>query len=134
MPLDGIETRSLPSTSPILRFLSASSTAPFTSARARSMKRRRFPRLLPFGLARRSTMFMICAPLSPPSAGLVDPHIPFDQPADLPLGISARGHAVDELGVLLVALAVLLRPEADHRQQVLDLAEHPLLDHLAQLL
>ena len=40
----------------------------------------------------------------------------------------------DELGVLLLGRAVLLRAEADHRQQVLDLAEHALLDDLAQLL
>ena len=39
-----------------------------------------------------------------------------------------------ELAVLLLGLAVLLRAEADHRQQVLDLAEHPPLDHLADLL
>ena len=31
-------------------------------------------------------------------------------------------------------VAVLLRAEADHRQQILDLAEHPLLDDLADLL
>src|ERR1700733_2999212 len=101
MPRVGIETFSLPSTSVILRFLSASSTAPLTSARARSMKRRRLPRLLPFGLARRSTIFIVYPILR--SARLVHAHVPLDQPADLPLGIAARHHAIDELGVLLVA-------------------------------
>ena len=48
--------------------------------------------------------------------------------------VAARGHALDELAVLLLGLAVLLRSEADHRQQVLDLAEHAPLDHLADLL
>ena len=61
-------------------------------------------------------------------------HVPLDEPADLPLGIAARDHALDEFAVLLLGLAVLLRAEADHRQQILDLAEHPLLDHLADFL
>src|SRR5271168_5330354 len=115
MPRVGIETFSLPSTSVILRLRNASSTAPLTSARARSMKRRRLPRLLPLGLARRSTMFMISSAFS--STRLVDAHVPLDQPADLPLGIAARHHAIDELGVLLVAVRIFLAAEADDRQQ-----------------
>ena len=41
---------------------------------------------------------------------------------------------VDEFVVLLLGLGVLLGAEGDHRQQVLDLAEHPLFDHFADLL
>src|SRR3546814_7627486 len=43
-------------------------------------------------------------------------------------------HPLDEIGVLLFGLAVLLGPETDYRQQILDLAEHPALDHFADLL
>src|SRR5215468_1710684 len=66
--------------------------------------------------------------------GLLHPHVPFDQAADLALGIAARHHALEELSVLLLGLAVLLGPERDDRQQILDLREHALLDHLADLL
>ena len=58
-------------------------------------------------------------------------HVPLDEPADLTRGVAARHHAIDELVVLLLGVAVLLRAEADHRQQILDLSEHSLLDHLA---
>src|SRR5690606_2839497 len=79
---------------------------------------------------------MACTPgpLAAASPGLVDAHVPVDQPADLPLGIAALDHAADEFCMLLLGGAVLLRAEADHRQEILHLAEHPLLDHLAQLL
>ncbi len=36
--------------------------------------------------------------------------------------------------MLLLGLGILLGPEADDRQQILDRAEHALLDHLADLL
>src|SRR5882757_9457841 len=67
------------------------------------------------------------------STRLFHPHIPFDETTDLPLGVAAAHHALDELPVLLLALAVLLGAERDHRQQVLDLGEHPLFDDLADL-
>src|ERR1700722_3448690 len=69
-----------------------------------------------------------------PSSGLVDSHIPFHQPANLPLGIAARHHTLEKVGVLLLGLGVLLGAETDYRQQVLDLTEHALLDHFADLL
>src|SRR5215469_10386550 len=106
--------------------------------RARRRKRCRLLRLLPFGFRRRSMMFKIaCLPPSfarGPLPGLLDAHVPLDEAPHLALGISALHHPRHELGVLLLGLGILLRAEADHRQQVLDLAEHPPLDHLAQLL
>src|SRR5262245_8969750 len=71
-----------------------------------------------------------------PKAGstrLLDPHVPFDQAPDLTVGVAAGTHALDEFAVLLFSLGVLLGPEGDHRQQILDLREHALLDHLANL-
>src|ERR1700744_2540688 len=69
------------------------------------------------------------------SFSLLHAHIPLDQPPDLPLGIAAPGgHALDKFGVLLFAFAVFLGSEAYHRQQLLDLEEHPPLDHFADLL
>src|SRR6185437_5013058 len=65
------------------------------------------------------------------SAGLFDAHVPFDQPPNLALGVAALHHSRDELTVLLLGVAVLLRTERDHRQQVLDLREYPLFDHFA---
>src|SRR5262245_61780760 len=71
---------------------------------------------------------------NPALPGLLHPHVPFDQAADLALGIAARHHALEELAVLLLGVAVLLGPERNDRQQILDLREHALLDHLADLL
>src|SRR6185437_13289052 len=45
------------------------------------------------------------------SAGLFHPHVPFDEPADLALGITALHHPRDKIAVLLFGVAVLLRPE-----------------------
>src|ERR1700752_3980871 len=95
-------SRALPRSRP----LEALRTASCTCSLARLKKRWRFSRLLLFGLSRRSTMCMetpdACSP------GLLAPHVPVDQAAHLALGVAARLHALDELGVLLVALAVLL--------------------------
>src|SRR5579872_5497903 len=137
MPRVGIATFSPCWMSATLRLRSASCTAVFTSTRARPRKRWRLLRLLPFGLGRRSTIFIAIPPgrrTRPALAGLVDPHIPLDQPPHLPLGIAALDHPLDEVGVLLLGLAVLLRAEADHRQQILNLREHAPLDDFAQLL
>src|ERR1700755_737827 len=68
------------------------------------------------------------------STGLLHTHVPFDEPANLTLGVAALHHACDELAVLLLRLAVLLRPERDDRQQVLDLREYPLFEYIASLL
>src|SRR6478752_9689595 len=68
------------------------------------------------------------------STGLLHAHVPFDEPANLALGVAALHHACDEFAVLLLRLAVLLGPERDDRKQVLDLGEYPLFDHLANLL
>src|SRR5262245_52679453 len=68
------------------------------------------------------------------SAGLVDPHVPFDKAAHLPLRIAAREHPLDEFVMLGLSLGVLLRLERDDREQILDLGEHPLLDDIPDLL
>src|SRR5665213_1364753 len=138
MPRVGMAIFSPCATSATLRLRRASCTAPLTSARARSMNRWRLLRLLPLGFWRRSTTF-INAPLSrlkSPEAltGLVHPHIPLDQPAHLTLGVAARDHPFEEVGMLLLGLGVPLAAEADHRQEVFDLREHPPCDDLAQLL
>src|SRR5215470_14643694 len=65
------------------------------------------------------------------STGLLDAHIPLDQPPNLTLGVAARDHAGHELAVLLLGLAVLLGAERDHRKQILDLGEYPLFDDFA---
>src|SRR6516164_9503194 len=65
------------------------------------------------------------------SPGLFHTHVPFDKPPDLPFGIAVLHHPSDEIVMLLFGLAVLLRAERNHRQQVLDLREYPLFDHFA---
>src|SRR5712692_10065757 len=134
MPRVGIATFSPCSTSATLRLRKASCTADLTSTRARARKRWRLLRLLPFGLGRRSTMFIAPPPPCQRLTGLVDPHVPLDQPPDLALGIAALDHPLDKIGVLLLGLSIFFRAEADYRQQIFDLAEHPPLDDLAQLL
>src|SRR3546814_4210429 len=101
-------------------------TTLFRSALALRRKRCLLTRLLPPGFNRLSTMCM--AGLAPPSTGLFHADIPFDQAPDLPLRIAPFDHARDEFIMLGRGFAVLLRPEADDRQQILDLAEHPLFD------
>src|SRR5262245_33451670 len=133
MRFSGILTTSLVSTSPSERSLIERATASFRVSRANRMKRWRLVWLLPFGLSRRSTMFMALA-LAESSACLVHAHIPLDQAPRLARGVAAADHAGDELGVLLLGLLVALGREADDRQQVFDLGEHALLDHLADLL
>src|SRR3954467_11803414 len=124
-------------TSATLRLRKASCTADLTSTRARARNRWRLLRLFPFGLGRRSTMFMFIGlalrPVRRCLTGLVDAHVPLDETAHLTLGVAALDHAVDEVGVLLLGFRVPLAAEADNRQQILDLAEHAPLDHLAQL-
>src|SRR5690606_12812634 len=100
--------------------------------RARRMKRWRLPRFLSFGFGRRSMKWGM-VPRSPVSPGLVDAHVPLDQPTDLTFGVAAVHQSRDEFGVLAVRFAVLLAAEADDGQKVLDLAEHPLLDHVPKL-
>src|ERR1700733_5546979 len=65
------------------------------------------------------------------STGLFHAHVPFDQAANLTLGVAAPHHALDELAVLLLGLAVLLRAERDDREQIFHLGEYTLFDHLA---
>src|SRR5579884_4003761 len=134
MPRVGIATFSPWATSATLRLRSASCTADLTSTRARARNRWRLLRLLPFGLGRRSTMFIAVSAPGARLAGLVDAHVPLDQPAHLPLSVPARHHALQEVGVLFLGLRVFFGAETDHRQEVFDLREHPPLDHLAQFL
>src|SRR5580704_5101662 len=128
------------STSATLRLRKASCTAPLTSARARSINRWRLLRLLPFGFWRRSTTFINASLYRQPRtartrlAGLVHPHVPLDQTANLPLSVATADHALQEVGVLFLGVRVLFAAEADHRQQVLDLAEHAPLDDFAEFL
>src|SRR5215203_4924674 len=65
---------------------------------------------------------------------LVNPHVPFNEPANLTLSVAAREHPLDEFVVLGLGLAVLLRFEGNDGEKVLDLGEHPLLDDVADLL
>src|ERR1035438_7228054 len=77
---------------------------------------------------------MMCmATFASASAGLFYAHIPFDEPANLTLGVAARHHPFDELAVLLFGIAVLFRTERDNRKKVFDLRKYPLLDDLADL-
>src|SRR5439155_8424508 len=66
--------------------------------------------------------------------GLIHPHIPLDQAANLSLGVAARHHALQKIGMLPLSLRIPLGTKADNRQQILDLREHAPLDNLAQLL
>src|ERR1041384_3390199 len=97
-------------TSATLRLRRASCTADLTSTRARARNRWRLLRLFPFGLARRSTMFMFIGLALRPArrrlTGLVHAHVPFDQAAHLPLGVTALDHALDKVGMLLLGLRV----------------------------
>src|SRR6185295_16493889 len=67
------------------------------------------------------------------STGLLHPHVPLDEPPDLTLSVAAFDHPRDKLAVLLFGIAILFRPERDHRKQVFDLREDSLLDDLADL-
>src|SRR6201994_3711683 len=101
-------------------------TASCTSALARRRKRCRFSRLLLPGFKRLSTICM--ATFTSALAGLLHAHVPFDEPANLTLGVTALHHSLDELAVLLLGFTILLRTERDHRQKILHLREYPLLD------
>src|ERR1700686_4691973 len=76
---------------------------------------------------------MNIATVASASAGLFYTNIPFDEPANLALGITAFHHSRDKLAVLLFGIAVLFRAERDHRKQVFDLREYPFFDDFADL-
>src|SRR5258708_15423724 len=77
---------------------------------------------------------MMCiATLLSTSAGLLHPHIPFDEPANLSLGIATPHHSFDKLTVLLFGVAILLGTKRDHRKKVFDLRKYPLLDDFSNL-
>src|SRR5258708_32172071 len=59
------------------------------------------------------------------SAGLLHAHVPFDEPANLALGITASHHALDKLAVPLFGIAVLFRAKRDNWKKVFDLRESP---------
>ena len=69
-----------------------------------------------------------------PSARLSDPQVPLAQQAHLLGGVALVDHALHEVLVLLGLVRAGLGVEADHRQQLLGVGEHLLLDHRAQLL
>src|SRR3546814_2383283 len=70
----------------------------------------------------------------PPLSRLLHAHIPFHQAPYLPLSVPARDHPIDKFVMLLLGFAVLLGPETDDREQILDLAEHPPFDDVADFL
>src|SRR5258708_8027781 len=76
---------------------------------------------------------MCIATLAFSSAGLLHPHVPFDEAANLTLGIAASHHARDELAVLLFGIAVLFRAKRDNRKKVFDLRKYPFLDDFSNL-
>src|SRR6185436_15714213 len=110
-------TFSEPSASETFRVFRESLMASRISALARRRKRWRLPRLLDFGLRRRSTTCMGCCPLLPfnfPAAlanfsiitlaRFLHPHVPFDQATHLTGCVAALDHALHELFVLLLGL------------------------------
>src|SRR5258708_24723585 len=66
-------------------------------------------------------------------AGLLHPHVPFDEAANLTLGIAASHHAHDKLAVLLFGIAVLFRAKRDNRKKIFDLRKYPFLDDFSIL-
>src|SRR6202043_1405942 len=67
------------------------------------------------------------------SAGLLHSHIPFCEPPNLTLGITAPHHARDKLAVLLFGIAVLFQAKRDNGKKVFDLRKYPLFDDFANL-
>src|SRR5690349_13935624 len=132
MPPIGRVTSPPSSTSRMERFCKDRLTACSTASLARRRNLCRFSRLLPRGLSRRSMMCMFAPTwvLAPTAylTRLLDAHVPFHQPANLPFRVAPRHHARDEFAMLLFGLTILLRSERDDRQQILDLREHTLLD------
>src|SRR5437879_7489735 len=76
---------------------------------------------------------MCIATLAFASAGLLHPHVPFDEAANLTLGIAASHHARDKPAVLLLGIAVLFRAKRDNRKEVFDLRKYPFLDDFSNL-
>src|SRR5713101_6346514 len=76
---------------------------------------------------------MCIATFASASACLLHAHVPFDEPANLTLGITAPDHPVDKLAVLLFGFAVLFRTKRNNRKKIFDLREYPLLNDLANL-
>src|SRR5882757_1649796 len=111
MPSRGIEISPPSRTSLMSRSCEVFLTAPCTSALARRKNRWRFSRLLLPGFRRRSTICM--ATFASASTGLLHAHVPFDQPSDLALGVTALHHPLDEVVVLLLGVTVLLQNERD---------------------
>src|SRR6476660_9040027 len=129
IPSSGIATSPPSRTSLMSRSCDDFLTAPRTSALARRKNRCRFSKLLPPGFRRRSTMCVTTATSA--STGLLYPHVPFDQPADLALGIPALHHPRDEVVVLLLGGRRIIQKKRNDRQQVLDLREYTFFDHFA---
>src|SRR4029078_163380 len=60
---------------------------------------------------------MNIATVTAASAGLFHPHVPFDEPPDLPFGIAVLQHPSDEIVVFLFGIAAPLCPARNHRHQ-----------------
>src|SRR5436305_15178432 len=73
---------------------------------------------------------MYIATVASASASLLHPHVPFDEPANLTLGVAAPHHPLDELAVLLFGIAVLFRTERDNRKKVSHLRRDAFLNDL----
>src|SRR6266487_2997699 len=76
---------------------------------------------------------MCIATLAFASARLLHPHVPFDEAANLTLGIASSHHARDKLAVLLFGIAVLFRAKRDNRKKFFYLRKYPFLDDFANL-
>jgi hypothetical protein len=64
---------------------------------------------------------MNMATVASASAGSFYTHVPFDEPANLALGITALHHPLDKLAVLLFGIAVLFQAKRDNGKKVFDL-------------
>src|SRR5690349_17486832 len=111
-------------------------TAPWICDLYRRRNRARFTSLLPRLLGRRSMSWNMSLSLIACawSRRLVHAQVPLGEQADLLLRVALGDHARDEVLMFLLFVGRGLRVERDHREQVLGVAEHLLLDHLAQLL
>src|SRR5258708_1930377 len=125
-PPTGMLTSPPSRTSLTLRSWDVLRTASRTSVLARRRKRCRFSRLFPPGLRRRSMKCM--APLPQVSAGLLHALVPFDQPANLALGVPPSHHPLHELPMLLSGIASLFRTKRDNRKKVFHLRKAAFLD------
>src|SRR5262249_39620960 len=111
------------------------STARRTASRICALWRRRKRSRLPTDLfLPESLRSMICWSMGPHSGAFPHPQVPLAEQAHLLRRVALLDHPVHEVLVLAGLVGARLGVEADHRQQLLGVREHLLLDHDAQLL